>query len=96
MKLFWNSPLGKTMPEYSEQTDSMFPLLGDAQIARLAPFGEQRQYEAGAVLFDQGDVHHGVFIVLGGSIELVGISTGGETMLRTLGRGVFTGELNHL
>ncbi|MGA3235218.1 MAG: FAD-dependent oxidoreductase [Bryobacteraceae bacterium] len=84
------------MPESSEQTDAMFPLLDDAQVARLAPFGEQRQFEAGAVLFDQGDVHHGVFIVLGGSIELVGISTGGETVLRTLGRGAFTGEVNHL
>jgi thioredoxin reductase (NADPH) len=84
------------MPESTEQTDPMFPLLDDAQIARLAPFGEQRQVEAGAILFDQGDVSHGVFVVLGGSIELVGISAGGETVLRTLGRGTFTGEVNHL
>jgi len=84
------------MPELSEQTDPMFPLLDDAQMARLAPFGEQRQVQAGDVLFDQGDVDHGVYIVLDGSIELVGISAGGETLLRTLGHGAFTGEVNHL
>jgi thioredoxin reductase (NADPH) len=84
------------MPESSEQTDPMFPLLDDAQIARLAPFGEQRQVQAGDVIFNQGDVNHGIFIVLGGSIEIVGISTGGETVIRTLGRGAFTGEINHL
>jgi len=84
------------MPESSEQTDPMFPLLDDAQIARLAPFGEQRQVQAGDVLFEQGDVHRGIFIVLSGSIEIVGVSTGGEAELRTLGRGAFTGEINHL
>jgi thioredoxin reductase (NADPH) len=84
------------MPESSEQTDPMFPLLDDAQIARLAPFGEQRQVHAGDVLFDQGDVNRGIFIVLSGSIEIVGVSTGGEAVLRTLGRGAFTGEVNHL
>jgi thioredoxin reductase (NADPH) len=84
------------MQESSEQTDLMFPLLDDAQMARLAPFGEQRQVEAGEVLFEQGDVHRGVFIVLNGSIDLVGVSTDGETVLRTLGRGAFTGEVNHL
>jgi len=84
------------MPESSEPTDPMFPLLDDAQIARLAPFGERRQAPAGAVLFEQGDVHRGIFIVLGGSIELIGISAGGEAALRTLGRGAFTGEVNHL
>jgi thioredoxin reductase (NADPH) len=84
------------MPESSEPTDSMFPLLDDAQVARLAPFGERRQVEAGAVLFEQGDVHRGIFIVLDGSIELVGVATDGEAVIRTLGRGAFTGEVNHL
>jgi thioredoxin reductase (NADPH) len=84
------------MPESSEQTDPMFPLLDDAQIGRLAKFGEQRQVQAGAVLFDQGDVNHGVFIVLAGSIEIIAVSSGGEAALRTFGRGAFTGEVNHL
>src|SRR5437016_4359235 len=74
----------------------MFPLLDDAQIARLAAFGEQRRARAGEVLFDQGDASHGVFVVLDGSIELAGVSNGGEAALRVLESGAFTGEINQL
>jgi thioredoxin reductase (NADPH) len=83
------------MPEASDPTDSMFPKLDDAQIARLAAFGEQRQAGAGEILYDQGDVSHGVFVVLDGSIEILGVSRD-ESVLRVLGRGMFTGEVNQL
>jgi len=83
------------MPEAPEQTDSMFPKLDDAQIARLAAFGQQGQADAGAILFEQGDATHGVFVVLDGSIEITGISRD-ESMLRVLTRGMFTGEVNQL
>src|SRR5580658_7615702 len=83
------------MPEAPEQTDPMFPKLDDAQIARLAAFGQQGEAEAGAILFDQGDSIHGVFIVLDGSIEIVGTSSS-ETAPRVLVRGMFTGEVNQL
>jgi thioredoxin reductase (NADPH) len=83
------------MPEAAQQIDSMFPKLDDAQIARLAAFGEQRQAEAGEILFDQGDASHGVFVVLDGSIEVAGVSRD-ETVLRVLARGMFTGEVNQL
>jgi thioredoxin reductase (NADPH) len=84
------------MPETPEQLDSMFPRLDDAQIARLAVLGEQRQAAAGEVLFDQADVTHGVFIVIEGSLEIVGVSNAGEAVLRVLERGMFTGEVNQL
>src|SRR6266478_4923692 len=74
----------------------MFPKLDDAQIARLAAFGEKRRARPGEVLFDQGDASHGVFVVLDGSIEIVGVSNGGEAALRVLERGTFTGEINQL
>src|SRR5580658_6540105 len=83
------------MPEASDPTDSMFPKLDDAQIARLAAFGEQRQAGAGEILFDQGDVSHGVFVVLDGSIEIIGVSRE-ESVLRVLVGGMFTGEVNQL
>jgi thioredoxin reductase (NADPH) len=83
------------MPEAPEQTDLMFPKLDDAQVARLAAFGQQGQAEAGAILFDQGDTLHGVFIVLDGSIEITGISRD-ESVVRVLTRGMFTGEVNQL
>ena len=84
------------MAEASEQTDLMFPTLDDAQIARLEPFGEERRVEPGEIVYDQGDDRHGVFIVLGGSIEVVGVSGRQETVLRVLGPGTFTGEVNQL
>lgn len=74
----------------------MFPKLDDAQIARLAPFGQQGDVEAGAVIVNQGDSQHGIFIVLTGSLEIRNISAGGAPTLRVLGPGEFTGEVNVL
>src|SRR5277367_2987728 len=84
------------MPETPEQLEAMFPKLDDAQIARLAAFGERRQAQPGETIFDQGDASHGIFVVLEGSIEVIGVSSGETTMLRVLERGAFTGEVNLL
>jgi thioredoxin reductase (NADPH) len=81
------------MPETPAQPDAMFPKLDDAQIARLAPFGKQRQAEAGDVIFDRGDADHGVFLVLSGSVEIDGVAQAGDSVLRVLERGEFTGEI---
>lgn len=84
------------MPDTPEQVDSMFPTLDDAQIERLASFGTRRRPQPGEILFDQGDDSHGVFIVLEGSIEIDGLSNRRENVLRVLGKGAFTGEVNQL
>jgi len=84
------------MAETAEQLDAMFPLLDDAQIARLAEFGKQRRVAAGEILFDQGDAQHGVFVVLDGSIEIVSVANGEEAVIRVLGQGTFTGEVTQL
>jgi thioredoxin reductase (NADPH) len=89
-------PIGKVMPETSEPTDAMFPTLGGAQIERLASFSTRRHAQPSEILFDRGDDQHGVFIVLEGSIELVGVSNDRESVLRVLGPGAFTGEVNQL
>jgi thioredoxin reductase (NADPH) len=73
------------MPE----ADPTFPVLTEAQIARLAPFGEQRLVQSGEILFDQGDSHHGVYLILDGSVEMAAVPI-------TLKRGQFTGEVNQL
>lgn len=78
------------------ETDAMFPALDDAQIGRLAQFGNRRHAAAGEILFDLGDDTHGVFVVLSGTIEIDSVSTSGEKVLRILGRGTFTGEVNQL
>jgi thioredoxin reductase (NADPH) len=79
------------MPETPTSVDPMFPRLDDAQIARLAAFGQQGLAEAGTILFDQGDTDH----VLKGSIEITGISRD-ESVVRVLQQGMFTGEVNQL
>jgi thioredoxin reductase (NADPH) len=84
------------MAETPEQIGLMFPTLDDAQVERLALFGEQRHVQPGEIVFDRGDESHGVFIVLKGSIELVGVSNHGETVLTVVGPGAFTGEVNQL
>jgi thioredoxin reductase (NADPH) len=84
------------MAENPPQTDAMFPALEAAQIERLMPFGTQRSFQPGEILFDQGDNSHGVFVVLSGSIEILGVSNGNASELRTLGPGTFTGEVNQL
>ena len=74
----------------------MFPRLNDAQIARLRPYGEPRHAAPGELLFDQGDFEHGVFVVLEGSLEIVNVTTAGESVIRTIEKGTFTGEVNQL
>ncbi len=80
----------------AEFTEGMFPKLDQAQIARLMPLGQERHLAAGEIIFDQGDSEHGVFVVLSGSIELVSVVNGEETMLAIHGPGIFTGEVNQL
>jgi thioredoxin reductase (NADPH) len=75
---------------------SAFPKLEDAQIERLAAFGTELQAAAGEILFDQGDATRGVFVVLNGSIEIIGVSNADESVIRVLSRGDFTGEVNQL
>lgn len=84
------------MGEKPDSTDPMFPQLDAAQIARLIPFGERRRVDAGEILYDQGDDSRGVFVVLNGGIEVVGVSGGSDSVLRVLGPGMFTGEVNQL
>src|ERR1700733_5534329 len=84
------------MPESFDRLDLMFPVLDDTQIARLSAFGERRQIMPGDVLYDQGDAEHGVFVVLEGSIEIVNVSSSPEALIRVLGRGAFTGEVNQI
>jgi len=69
--------------------DPRFPVLTQDQIARLNPVGRIRKIEANAVLFDQGDDDHGIFIVLEGSLEVAAVS-------QIVRKGMFTGEVNQL
>jgi thioredoxin reductase (NADPH) len=84
------------MAQTVEAPDDMFPKLDEGQIARLAPFGEMRRTPAGEILFDQGDVRHGIFVVLEGGIEIVAVANSGDSAIRVLRPGEFSGEVNQL
>jgi thioredoxin reductase (NADPH) len=84
------------MAEAPDQTDARFPILENAQIERLRPFGVQRHAGIAEMLFDLGDRNHGIFIVLSGGLEVIGITNKVESVLRVVEPGMFTGEINLL
>ncbi len=55
-----------------------------------------RRTVATEILFDRETQEHGLFIVLSGSVELVGVANGQEAVLSELAPGEFTGELTQL
>ncbi len=88
--------MAEQMGTQIELPDGMFPVLDEAQIARLKPLGEERHFQAGEIVFDQGDAEHGSFLVLEGEIELMSVINGQESAFLIHGPGVFTGEVNQL
>src|ERR1700722_9123461 len=81
---------------FPELIEARFPKLNDSQIAGLAAFGQQRDAQPHEVILERGDLHHGIFVVLSGRIEVLRVSAEGETVLHTLDRGEFTGDVNLL
>ena len=79
-----------------EQIEARFPKLNDSQIAALAGFGQQRDAQPSEVILERGDLHHGIFVVLSGRVEVIRVSADGETVLHVLDRGEFTGDVNLL
>src|ERR1700689_4061856 len=79
-----------------EQIEAMFPKLDDTQVAGLAEFGQQRDAEPHEVILERGDLHHGIFVVLSGRVEVLRVAADGETVLHVLDRGEFTGDVNLL
>ena len=75
----------------------MFPRLNDAELARLARFGERRTYASGDVVARVGQIPPGLQLILSGKLEVTqhGNAGKGEHIV-THERGGFTGELAQL
>src|SRR5580700_6269330 len=84
------------MADMKDINPAAFPILNDAQIARVANYGPELEAKAGDILYDLGDAERGVFVVLQGSIQVLNVSNAEESVLRILNRGDFTGEVNQL
>jgi len=76
-----------------EQT---FPVLTDAQIARIAVKGRRRAFGRGDVLVEEGQLHFPLIVVTEGELEVLRSSCDGEELVTTHRPGQFSGELNLL
>ncbi len=81
---------------YEERRAQMFPALGEAQIARVAEHAKRRAVAAGEILFEQGDVNSGIYVVLSGTLEIWRPGLAGNDLITVHTAGQFTGEVNAL
>src|SRR5215469_171966 len=80
----------------AERREQLFPKLNDAQLQRMARYGERRHARAGDILFDQGTSALGIHVVLSGAVELVRPGILGDELITVQRAGEFTGEANVL
>jgi thioredoxin reductase (NADPH) len=84
------------IPLISSRDEQIFPALTQVQLRRLISHGTPRTARAGEVLVELGDGEIPIFVVMSGELEIVGPSFTQETLLRVIGPGRFTGEINTL
>ena len=72
----------------------LFPKLSEADLQKLADQGEERQFEAGTILFAQGDLTYPFHIVLEGEVRVSKLVAGETQLLTVHGPGEFTGDLS--
>ena len=69
---------------------------GAPELAELAPFGVERDVEAGEVLYRPGAETYDLFVILEGDAEIFRADRDGDVIVATHGQGRFLGELNML
>jgi thioredoxin reductase (NADPH) len=84
------------IPLTASRAEQIFPIWSAPQIQRLAAHGQVRTVRANDVLVELGDKDIPVFVVISGELEIVRPSFTQETLIRTVGPGNFTGEINTL
>ena len=79
----------------SGRRDQAFPVVSEAEIARIRRFGEVRQYKRGERLFVAGEPIPGMFVLLSGSMTLSQRDGLGHVLpvVRYTRPGQFTGEV---
>ena len=80
----------------NENHSLLFPRLDAQSLQTLQRKGTVRKTTVGEVLFNRETLQHGLFVVLSGSIDLVGVANGHESIISVLAQGEFTGELTQL
>ena len=78
------------------RAEAIFPVLTDAQVARIAGHGRLRPTRTGDVLVRTGDARVPFFVVVTGRLLIVRPSADGDVRVVDHGHGEFTGETNLL
>src|SRR5688500_10090000 len=88
-------------PDVPDPTDpyargaQTFPRLSPAMVARVAAYGAPERLPAGTLVFERGQRGVDFFLVLEGSIDILGVGDGGRSEVVTVhGPNEFTGELD--
>lgn len=79
-------------PSLSGRRDQMFPALDAKLVARVAAVAQEQTFEAGALVWDQGDAHVPFYVVLEGRLAITHPERGAELPVTVHERGQFTGE----
>jgi thioredoxin reductase (NADPH) len=80
----------------ANDNDVAFPTLSARDLAALTARGHLREVRAGEVLFAEGDRNRSFFVVLEGSIEVVGHSKGTPHVVAVHHPGQFSGDVDML
>jgi thioredoxin reductase (NADPH) len=73
-----------------------FPVLSDAQLLEMSPFGTEQPTFAGQLLFEAGEASQDLFVLLEGAAEIVRLDGADAVVIASYGPGGFAGELNLL
>jgi thioredoxin reductase (NADPH) len=84
-------------PIIDTRRDQMFPVLDPEDIERVSRFGRVRAYHSGEAIVTVGRMGPGIIIVLSGKLDVTQHDQyGRRTLIVTLSRGEFVGELAQL
>jgi thioredoxin reductase (NADPH) len=84
-------------PTLSARADQMFPILGDAEVARIARFGVPVQFAKGSYLVRAGEPGPGMILLLTGSLTItLRDGLGHVTSIGRHGPGEFLAEVGQL
>lgn len=76
------------------RVEQTFPTLTAEQVARIGAHGRTRRVESGEILGEPGGHDPRFYVVTSGRIEIVRVTDEGETVVRALRPGQFSGEIN--
>ncbi|MCE5316509.1 MAG: Crp/Fnr family transcriptional regulator, partial [Parachlamydia sp.] len=85
--------ISQTNSAVDARFNETFPILTEAQIARIAPHGHKRPIKQGEVLVPSGEPYANFYVVLSGQIQAFKQLCDREELVGSVQPGMFTGEI---